>query len=44
VKRALVWVIALVILIVAYAVYRSRTNRLNVDPNAAQEIEKAKQE
>ena len=42
-KRALVWVIALVILIVAYAVYRSRTNRLNVDPNAAQEIEKAKQ-
>ena len=42
-KRTLVWVIALVILLVAYVVYRSRANRLNVDPNAAEEIEKAKE-
>lgn len=42
-KRTLVWVIALAILLVAYAVYRSRANRLDVDPDAAREIEKAKQ-
>jgi hypothetical protein len=42
VKRALVWVVVLAILLVAYLVYRSRSNRLNVDPNAAQQIEKAK--
>ena len=41
-KRALVWVVVLAILLVAYLVYRSRSNRLNVDPNAAQQIEKAK--
>jgi hypothetical protein len=43
-KRTVAWVIALVaILLVAYSVYRARSNRLDVDPNAAQEIEKAKQ-
>jgi hypothetical protein len=42
VKKTLVWVIALAILLIAYAVYRSRSDRLNVDPNAAREIEKAK--
>jgi hypothetical protein len=42
VKRTLVWVVVLAILLVAYLVYRSRSNRLNVDPNAAGEIEKAK--
>jgi hypothetical protein len=43
VKKTLVWVIALAILLIAYAVYRSRSRQLDVDPSAAQEIEKAKQ-
>jgi hypothetical protein len=42
VKRTLVWLIALAILLVAYVVYQSRSNQLNVDPDAAREIEKAK--
>jgi len=42
VKKALLWVIALAILLVAYAVYRTRSQHLDVDPNAAREIEKAK--
>jgi hypothetical protein len=42
VKKTLLWVIALAILLVAYAVYRSRSDRLNVDPNAAEQIENAK--
>ncbi len=41
-KRALMWVVVVAILLVAYLVYRSRSNRLNVDPDAAREIEKAK--
>jgi len=42
VKKTLVWAIAVAILLVAYAVYWSRSDRLDVDPNAAREIEKAK--
>jgi hypothetical protein len=42
-KKTVAWVIALVaILLVAYSVYRARSSRLDVDPKAAQEIEKAK--
>ncbi|HXA67928.1 MAG TPA: hypothetical protein VNV82_22395 [Bryobacteraceae bacterium] len=41
-KRTLVWVIALAILLVAYVLYRARSNQLNIDPNAAKEIEKAR--
>ena len=41
-KRIAAWLIALLILLVAYAVYRNRTGALkNVDPAAAREIEKA---
>jgi hypothetical protein len=43
VKRILVWLIALAILLLAYAIYKSRSDQLNVDPEAAREIEKAKQ-
>jgi len=43
VKKTLVWLITLAILLVAYAVYKSRSNGLNVDPDAAREINKAKQ-
>jgi hypothetical protein len=39
----LLWVIGIAILLVAYAVYRSRSGQMDVDPNAAREIEKAKQ-
>jgi len=43
VNKTLVLLIALAILLVAFAVYRSRSaHQLNVDPNAASEIEKAK--
>jgi hypothetical protein len=42
VNKTLVLLIALAILLVAFAVYRSRSDRLNVDPNAAEQIEKAK--
>jgi hypothetical protein len=42
VKRTLLWVIAVAILLIAYAVYRSRSGQMDVDPNAAREIEKAK--
>ena len=40
-KQALI-VIALAILVIAYALYRSRGTGLNVEPHAAEEIEKAK--
>jgi hypothetical protein len=43
VKKTLVWLIVLAALLVAYVVYKSRSNRLNVDPDAAREIQKAKQ-
>ena len=42
-NKTLVLLIALAILLVAFAVYRSRSGQLDVDPNAAREIEKAKQ-
>jgi len=42
VRKALVALIAVAILLIAYAVYRSRSDGLNVDPDAAKEIEKAK--
>jgi hypothetical protein len=42
VKRTLLWVIGIAILLAAYAVYRSRSGQMDVDPNAAREIEKAK--
>lgn len=41
-RKLLVWLIALAVLLVAYVVYRSRAGQLDVDPNAAREIEKAK--
>jgi len=44
VKKMLPWLIALAILLIGVVVYRARsTRRLNVDPAAAREIEKAKQ-
>ena len=42
-NKTLVLLIALAILLVAFAVYRSRSDRLNVDPSAAEQIEKAKE-
>ena len=42
-KKLIFLLIALAILLIISFVYRSRSTRqLNVDPNAAQEIEKAK--
>jgi hypothetical protein len=44
-KAILICLLAAIILLAAYLVYQSRTspNRLDVDPNAAHEIEKAKE-
>jgi hypothetical protein len=43
VRKLVVLVIVLAILLIAVMVYRSRSTRqLNVDPDAAREIEKAK--
>jgi len=43
VKKFVVLLIVVAILLIAVIVYRSRLNRqLNVDPDAAREIEKAK--
>jgi hypothetical protein len=42
VRKALVALIAVAILLIAYAVYRSHSDGLNIDPDAAREIEKAK--
>ena len=42
-KSKLLWLIAAAIVILCVAIYRSRTvSNLDVDPHAAQEIEKAK--
>ncbi len=43
-NKALVWLIAVVLLLIAFAVYRSRssTDQLKVDQDAAREIERAK--
>lgn len=43
-KKFVVLLIVVAILLIAVIVYRSRSNgQLNVDPDAAREIEKAKQ-
>ena len=44
-RRALPWLIVIVALILAYVLYSSRASqpRLNIDPHAREEIEKAKQ-
>ena len=43
-KRPLVWLIVVAILLIGVMLYRSRPgNNLNVTPDAAREIEKAKQ-
>jgi hypothetical protein len=43
-RRALPWLIVAVALILAYVLYSSRASepRLNIDPHAREEIEKAK--
>ncbi len=43
-NKALVWLIAAALLLIALAVYRSggSSDRLKVDPDAAREIERAK--
>jgi hypothetical protein len=42
--RLLLWIALTALIIVGYAVYRQRTDSrgLNVDPHAAEEIEKAR--
>jgi hypothetical protein len=44
-KAILICLLAAIVLLAAYLVHRSRTspNRLDVDPHAAHEIDKAKQ-
>jgi hypothetical protein len=44
-KTILICFLAAIVLLAAYLVYQSRTspNRLEVDPHAAREIEKAKE-
>jgi uncharacterized membrane-anchored protein len=42
VKRILLWLILVAALVVAFAIYRSRSGSLNVTPDAEREIEKAK--
>jgi hypothetical protein len=42
-RRILLWLLLAAILAIAIAAYRSRTSSsLNIEPDAAQEIEKAK--
>ena len=42
-RRVLIALIALALLLIGFILYRSRsTNQLDVDPEAAREIEKAK--
>jgi hypothetical protein len=43
-RRPILWLALAALLVVVYVLYRSRQNepRLNVEPNAAREIEKAK--
>jgi type VI protein secretion system component VasF len=42
-KRTLLWLLITAVLVVAFLLYRSSLrNRLNVTPDAAREIEKAK--
>jgi hypothetical protein len=42
-KRPLRWLIVAAVLVICFAVYRSRSgDNLNVDPHALEEIEKAK--
>ncbi len=43
-RRALPWLMVVVALILAYVLYSSRPSepRLNIDPHAREEIEKAK--
>lgn len=42
-KRILLWLIVATVLLVAFVIYRSRSaGHLNVTPDAAREIEKAK--
>lgn len=43
-KRILLWVIVIGSVAILYLLYQSNrsTNRLNIDPHAAREIEKAK--
>jgi hypothetical protein len=42
-KRTMLWLIVAAALVIAFAIYRSRSSRLdlNVDPPAREEIEKA---
>jgi hypothetical protein len=44
VKRILLWLFVAAVIVIGYAVYRSRnsSDRLNVTPDAGREIEKAK--
>jgi hypothetical protein len=43
-KRILLWLIVAIALLIALVIYRSRSGgRLNVTPDAAREIEKAKE-
>jgi hypothetical protein len=46
VKPAILWLILVGVLILAYAFYQSRrsSNDLDVEPHAAEEIEKAKRQ
>ena len=44
-RRALLWLIVAAVLLLAFLLYRSRQgSNLNVTPDAAQEIEKAKRQ
>jgi len=42
VRSALLWLIVTALLVTGFVIYRSRSTRLNVTPDAAREIEKAK--